>query len=97
MTLALAIDRDRVQSQDVGYDGDVVGSKIPDDIDIWLEKSQIQPDARDIENFAQITPFDDLLDLIDRCGVLKGVTHHEDFPLFFGQTDQIQTGLRRMT
>ncbi len=66
-----------------------MGSKIPNHIDIRLEQSQIQPDARDVEDIPQFTARDDLLDLIDCRSVFKGVAHHENLSPFFCQTDQV--------
>ncbi len=73
-----------------------MGSEVPGDIDVGLKKPEIQADAADIEDFPKITSFNDLLNLINRCRVLKGVTYHQNLFSPLGQMDQVQACLRRV-
>ena len=82
--------------QDVDDDGYVVGGQIPDHVDVLLEEPQVDPGAAHVQNFPQFAALHDLLDLVHRGGVLKGVTHHEDPFFLFGQLDQFQTAFLGM-
>ena len=93
MRLPLAIHRYGHFPHYVKDDGNIMGSEVPYDIYIGLEKTQVNPGATDVENLPQLAAFHDFLDFVHRCGVLKGMPNHQNPLLFFRQPDQFQSRL----
>ena len=69
-------------------DRQVVGGEIPDDVDVVLEEPEVDPDAVDVVEVAQLPVFHQLLDPADRVVEQVGMIHHQDPLLAGGQVDQ---------
>ena len=63
--------------------------KIPNHVDIVLEKAQIDPRGIVIVEIAQFPLIDELADLLHRAGKEKRVVHHDLEVFLLGQLDQL--------
>src|SRR5262249_40997589 len=57
--------------------GQIVRGQVPEHVDIVLQQAEVDADAVDIKDVAQLTGIDDLLDAPNRGTVNEGVVHHE--------------------
>ena len=91
MRVPLAVDRHRIVSKDMKNDGKVMGSKIPGNIEIFLEEAEIQTLAVDVADLAYIAAFDNLKNFPDRFRLSIGVAYQKDQALMFGDIQKLLT------
>ncbi len=70
-------DRLDVLGQDEVQDGEVVRGEVPENIDVGLHKSEVDPDRVNELDFADLPAADELPDPLHRWGVAVGVIAHE--------------------
>src|SRR4029450_3741227 len=76
MGVTLAVNSRGKFIENMENDRDVVRRQIPRDVDVLLEKSQIETPEIDVTDFAEISGLDDLGNLLDRRGIEKSVIEH---------------------
>src|SRR5579872_1328200 len=62
MSTAQTIHTHRLLPNEVLNNGDIVRRQVPRDVDVFLEKAQVEAAGGDIPEIAQVTRIDDLLD-----------------------------------
>ena len=67
----------RFLADEIVHDGQIVRRKIPNHIDVVLEKAEINPHGIVIVEISQFTLIDELTDLLHRSRKQKRVTHHQ--------------------
>ena len=63
-------------------------SQIPGDVDVLLEKTEIEALGVDVADFANVAGVDDLGNLQDGLGIDEGVPYHQRKAALVGQFDQ---------
>ena len=61
----------------VVHDREIMDRQIPNDVDVGLEDTQVDPRAVDVEDLAQVPGLHQIADLVHRAGVHERVTDHE--------------------
>ena len=75
-------------AQEMVDDRDVVGGQVPQHVDVALKQAQVNPDAVNVVQLAELPRVNDLLDLLDGGAVHIGVVDHQDQAAGCGQIDQ---------
>jgi len=86
---AVGRDSDRLVGDDIVHDGQVVGGQVPDDVDVVLEKPQVDPDRVVEQKFAQLAGIDDLLDFLHGAGEEECVVDHDLEALLGRELDEL--------
>ena len=73
----------------------IVRRKVPKDVDVMLEESEVHSDGIEVVRITQFADADEFLDLPHRPAKEKRVVHHERQPLALGQLDQFLRLRRR--
>ena len=87
-------DPGRARTQQEVQDRDVVGCQIPDDVDILLIQSKIEPRRVNVIHFTQVASIEAPAEFADSRIELEGVADHEDAARLGGFDDE-RTGLGR--
>ncbi len=92
---ALTVDGNRFSFHDVQNNGDIMGSQIPGNIDVFLKKPKIQPPRANVADFSDVASLDNFLDFSDRRRIKEGMPHHQHQSLFLRNFDQFLAFLRK--
>src|SRR5207249_11102031 len=89
--IPLAVHCHRQLAENMKDDGDVVGSEVPGNVDVFLKKTEIETPAIDVTDVADVARLDDFNDLPHGRRIEKGVIHHQDKSVLLGNLDQLLT------
>lgn len=82
-------DRGRFLGQEIIHDRKVVDRQVPDHVDVVLEQAEVDPDAVEVKDVADLAGADDVLDLVHRAVIDEDVVDHELEFQFLRDIDQL--------